>query len=178
MTNPKELMTEWIASQRAKYKIIDSWRDIPENEKNILKAHVTTPFYHFERESDERRMREQSQRDKAGRESGDEGFPTSANVGPDTRTGESNPARPNGRAAAISASPSSARGNESVEPAQRSGRVRVTVIGNTKDNKEWLKDRKFRWDPYRKWWHGTIESVQVSDFEKQCAERKMQISVE
>ena len=71
--NEKELMTEWVSSQRAKYKIIDSWQDIPPDEKAILKHHATTPLYHYIREANERgllKLSQENQGGTGGRESG------------------------------------------------------------------------------------------------------------
>ena len=71
--NEKELMTEWVSSQRAKYKIIDSWHDIPPDEKAILKHHATTPLYHYIREANERgllKLSQENQGGTGGRESG------------------------------------------------------------------------------------------------------------
>ena len=72
--NEKELMTEWVSSQRAKYKVIDSWQDIPPDEKAILKHHATTPLYHYIREANERgllKLSQENQGGTGGRESGD-----------------------------------------------------------------------------------------------------------
>jgi len=152
MTNEKETITAWIASQRAKYKVIDGWQDIQDNEKGILKHHITTPYFHFAADWNEKTMLEQSSHDQGetgGRESGN---PAPAGVagGLPNRDAAANPAL---------------------------SRVNVTVIGNTQMHKEWLKSFKFRWDPYKKWWYGSLLSEDVAAFEKECVGRKMQIAV-
>ena len=76
--NEKELMTEWVSSQRAKYKIIDSWHDIPPDEKAILKHHATTPLYHYIREANERGLLKLSET-QGGKSGGLSGAPSQSN---------------------------------------------------------------------------------------------------
>ena len=163
MTNEKETITAWIASQRAKYKVIDGWQDIQDNEKGILKHHITTPYFHFAADWNEKTMLEQSSHDQGetgGRESGGRQSNRKAEAE------ASNPAEPSRANSPITAA---------ANPAQ--SRVNVTVIGNTQMHKEWLKSFKFRWDPYKKWWYGSLLSEDVAAFEKECVGRKMQIAV-
>lgn len=163
MPSEKELYTEWVAAQKDKLKVLDSWQDLKDWQKTVLGIQSVKPYFYYKQEAVEKHEDAALHKDRA-------------QPAPWTPS-------PSGSSPLPSSAPPAAAGQTTIQgapPAAKPKTARVSVPGSdsTRPFARWINQSAgLRWSRDRMAFEGDVPVEKLPDLEKEFAKRGLQFTV-